>query len=263
MPDPVGLSVWLASHGTIALLVFARIAGLLLIAPWLTVVAVPLSVRTTLAVAVTLIIAPTQPGAAVGQADGLAELGFALSAEALVGIVLAFGMGLLFAGVQLTGQLVSQVAGLSWTELVDPATGAEIPLLSQFLWLFATVVFMLLGGHREVIDGLLDSFATLAPGQVVVGPQILDSVTDMLAQGFELALCAAAPAIAAGLMTTAIVAIASRVAWPMVSSAVGVSLNAAAVIGILSLSLGGIAMALGDQVDPAIELLMEAWTLRQ
>ena len=54
--------------------------------------------------------------------------------------------------------------GFSYAALIDPMTSAPSAILGQFYSLFATLVFLLIGGDRLMIEGLAASYRP-DPGQ--------------------------------------------------------------------------------------------------
>jgi flagellar biosynthetic protein FliR len=58
--------------------------------------------------------------------------------------------------------------GLSMASMIDPNIG-NVPVLSQFLVILSTLVFLGFGGHVIIISIVLDSFRVLPVGQSLMG----------------------------------------------------------------------------------------------
>ncbi len=79
----------------------------------------------------------------------------------MIGLVLGLGIKILLAGIQLAGQIISQLSGLALADVFQPNLGTTVPVFSQLLLYVTLAVFVVLGGHRMVMAALLDTFAVL------------------------------------------------------------------------------------------------------
>jgi hypothetical protein len=167
------------------------------------------------------------------------------------------GITILFSGVQLTGQIMGQMSGAQIAEAFDPTFDQSVPIYSQFLDLLTLAVFVIIGGHREVIDALLGSFRALPLGGGSFRGEITQAMVTLLTQSFILGIRAAAPAIVALLLAVLILGVVSRTLPQLNIMAVGFSLNATVMLAIVAASLGGIVWVFQDQVGPTVDLLRE------
>ena len=126
--------------------------------------AVPKNVLAIMAFALALLVAPTQIDITAAAPATSIDWVLSLAVELLAGLALGLGTAILVAGAQLAGQLIAQLSGLSLAEVFDPNLGAEVPLFAQLLGLFTVAVYLLIGGHRWLLAGLLDSFRALPVG---------------------------------------------------------------------------------------------------
>ncbi|MGE0481204.1 MAG: flagellar biosynthetic protein FliR [Phycisphaerae bacterium] len=182
-------------HLPVFALVVSRIAGALAFVPLIGGVAVPSNLRAVLALALALLAAPLvrAPAAAPDTPLGLA---LALAGEWCIGALLGLVLMLAFLALQMGGLLIAQESGLAFNTLLDPTTEHEESVVSVFYLQVAGVVFLLVGGHREIIRATLDTFEhipLLGAHQLLThGPGLL---FDALAMGLELALRIAAPTV--------------------------------------------------------------------
>jgi flagellar biosynthetic protein FliR len=119
-------------------------------------------------------------------------------------------------------------------------------------------MFVLLDGHRLLVEALLDTYAWLPPGKAALGDSLVEALTTLLAHSFALGVRAAAPAIAALLLATIVLGLISRTVPQINILAVGFNLNALLTIGGLAASIGAVAWAFPQQTVAAIELLTGA-----
>lgn len=239
-------------------LVLARVLGMVLLAPVLGARELPVHLRIGLAAAIALLVAPVQLAAAVPEPATLVEFGIQLTGEAVIGLTLGLGVCLFLSGMQLAGQLIATVSGLSLATVVDPQSGEETPVVSQLLHVFGIVVFLSIGGHRMVTAALLESFAALPIGRGPLDWIGIEPIAALLAGSFELGLRVAAPVMVAVLAATLITAMIGRAVPQLNALAIGLGINSLLTLAVLALSLGGAAWALEDQIEPTMDAMWEA-----
>jgi flagellar biosynthesis protein FliR len=189
------------------------------------------------------------------------EFLIALAGEALVGLVLGLGVRILFVGMHLAGQIVSQMSGLQLSEVVSPGSGAPVPLLSHLYLIVTSAVFLAIGGHRRVIEALLDTFAWLPAGQGALSSSAVEAVTALVAHSFELGVRAAAPVMVSLLLSTLIVGLVSRALPQLNVLNLGLGINVLVAMTAIGVSLGGACWVFQDQIEPVLETALYA--LRQ
>ncbi len=180
--------------------------------------------------------------------------------EALVGLMLGLGVRILFASMQVAGGLISQMSGLQLAEVFNPGAGAAVPVFSQLLFLVSTAVFLVIGGHREMIEALLDTFRWLPAGQVAGGQSAVAAVTALVAQSFILGVRAAAPAVVALLLSTLIVGFVSRTLPQLNIMSLGFGINALVAVAAVGMSLGGACWIFQEQLQPVLQTALHAAT---
>lgn len=141
---------------------FVRIAALLTAAPLLGAGYVTPRVRLALAFALALVLTPLVD---VPPVSPLSAAGVLLTVEqVVVGVLMGLAVRLMLVVFDLAGQLVSQTMGLGFAAMVDPATGAQVPAVSQLYLVLASLVFVTVDGHLLLIQVLARSFEVLPPG---------------------------------------------------------------------------------------------------
>lgn len=237
-------------------LVLARVSGLVLTAPIFGSGDVPIRIRGLIALLLALVVAPTQTAASAVEQGGAVSLLLALAGEAIVGVALGIGLVLLLAAMQVAGQIISQMSGLSLGDVFNPGLDAEVPVFSQFLYLLALAIFLSIGGQRLLVGALLDTFATIPVGAVSVENRLAETLTALLDQSFALGVRAAAPAATALLLATLVLAVVSRTLPQLNILAFGFGFNALVTFGALALSLGAISWGFEEQVLPFFQQLL-------
>lgn len=98
-------------------------------------------------------------------------LGFAFVAvgEAMIGIIMAFLLNIMYAAFQTAGQMFSLQMGFGASQVFDPLAQIEIPLLGQFLNLVAMLVFVFTRGFQKVfLTGVYYSFQSVRASDLVL-----------------------------------------------------------------------------------------------
>lgn len=247
-------------HFFALVLTLARISGLVILAPVYGGNEVPAQVRALLAFVLALLVAPLHAGAVPAMPDTLAALGLTVGSELLIGLTLGFGVMAVLSGVQLAGSVLGQASGLSIAEAFNPALDASVPLFSQVLHLFALAIFLTIGGHRLVMEGLLQTFAAIPLGESGMHVDVFDLAVVVLSQSFELGIRIAAPTAAALLLATLVLGLISRTMPQLNVMALGFGLNALVLLAVFGLALAGSAGVFESEFEPMLQGVLEAMT---
>lgn len=253
---PESLNQHLATGG----LIFVRVAALMLIAPVLGPFELATRWRLAVAVALAVLLTPLAVGRVESPPSTLGAWLIVAGGEALVGLLLGLGVRIMFTGLQVAGGLISQMSGLQLAEVFNPAMGGNVPVFSQLLLLVATAVFLLIGGHRQMIEALLDSFASVPTGHATFSASAVQGVTTLVANSFALGLRAAVPAVVALLLATLIVGFIGRTLPQLNVMSLGFGINVMTALMAFGVSLGGACWLFQDALGPTIQTTLE--TLR-
>jgi flagellar biosynthetic protein FliR len=238
--------------------VVARVAGLTMTAPIYGTKETPLQVRILLAMALSLLILPSQWHAAVGNPGNPVYYLLLLGSEAIIGASLGLGILVLLHGMTVAGGLIGQASGLTMADVFDPTLNENVPLFSRLFFLVTVAVFVCLGGHRLVMAGLLDTFRTIPPGSGGFPSSLVDGFVTLVSLSFSLGVRAAAPAVTALMLATLILGLVGRTLPQLNILSVGFGLNALLAFATVGLTLGAAAWAFQDQVEPALETILNA-----
>ena len=78
--------------------------------------------------------------------------------ELLIGLSLGLTLTIWFAAASLAGEKIASTTGLGFSQMVDPDTGGQTPVMSLILDLFLITIFLSLNGHLIAIEFLFKSF---------------------------------------------------------------------------------------------------------
>ena len=104
-----------------------------------------------------------------------------LIGEGLIGIIIGFYLTLIFATFSTAGQFFSLQMGLGASETFDPLAQIENPLMGQYFNLVSYLVFLVVGGFRELfLGGFWRSVQSINIAMLIEGR---DHVIGMMASG--------------------------------------------------------------------------------
>jgi flagellar biosynthetic protein FliR len=238
-------------------LVLSRISGLVMTAPMLMSAEIPLQVRGFLTVATAVLLTPTQLGAAIDYPRDLAGYGVLISGELFLGMLLGSGVMIILSGVQIAGQLISQLSGMSLADVFNPGFDSEVPLVAHLLYLTTLAVFLLIDGHRYLMGALLNTFATIPLGGGRMPATLSETIATLLTESFSLGIRAAAPAMVALLLATVLLGLISRTIPQINVLVVGFGVNSLLTLGMLAISMSSMVYVFQDSFTPAIDQIIE------
>ena len=146
------------------LLVLTRVSGLVMLAPVWGSRAIPMRVRAFLAIGIALIVSPLLWNTPIEDPGNLLHLVVLVGCEFAVGLSLGLAVMIYFAGLELAGQVMGQMTGMSLADVASPDFDASVPVFSQFLHLLMLSIFVITGGHQYVLDALFQMFQQMPPG---------------------------------------------------------------------------------------------------
>ncbi len=196
-------------HAQAFAMVLVRVAfliGFLPIFGWI----IPLPIKASLILLLSLIFTPVV-AAKISLPATVWEFVLRLIPEALLGMSLGLLVRIIFAGVQLGGQLVGFQMGFGVAQVIDPMTGAEAPVLSQMAYLVAILLFLVFDIHHYFLLVLGESLAKFPPGNLKVPSKFFLALVESATQLFRLALKLLAPVMAILLLIQIALGMLSRI----------------------------------------------------
>jgi flagellar biosynthetic protein FliR len=142
---------------------FFRALALLASLPVFSQRAVPMRVKIGLALFISLAAQPSLPAMPVIALDSPQAV-LVIVQQLLVGITLGFAVRIVFAAVELGGELIGLQMGLNFAGFFDPATASQGTASGRFFGTLVAFLFVLSNGHLAVIAALVRSFEVFAVG---------------------------------------------------------------------------------------------------
>lgn len=153
------ISTWVASF----MLPLFRVAAVLMTMPVFGTSLLPTRIRLYFAVAITVVIVPGLPPLPSVEALDLSAL-LLIGEQIIIGALFGLSLQLFFQAFVIAGQIVAIQMGLAFASMVDPANGVNTTVISQFLTMLVTLLFLSMNGHLVVFEVLTESFTTLPVG---------------------------------------------------------------------------------------------------
>ncbi len=244
------LDAWLA------MLVFplARVLALVSVAPVFSNISLPERIKVVFGVAITLALIPALPPMPAVPAGSWIGLAIVFE-QVAIGTLIGFALRIAFAAVDVAGQLIGLQMGLSFAVFYDPTTSSQAPVVSEFMALLATLIFLALNGHLLMLSLLARSFTLLPVSTVPFAAKgfvtLLAWAGTMFAAGVLLAL----PLIAALLIANIAMGVLSRVAPQLNLFAVGFPVTIFAGFAVITISLPYFAAALERLFDQSFDAM--------
>ncbi len=116
--------------------------------------------------------------------------------ELLIGFLLGFSVRFIFAGLQLAGELAGFEMGFGMARVMDPQSGSESTVVTEFYYLIGVLLFLTVDGHHWFFNALVQSFHFLGPGAFQVREDLLTFFIRLSGRMFALALQMVAPLLA-------------------------------------------------------------------
>ena len=199
---------------------FVRISALFMVAPVFGAQMLPVKIRIMLAFTLSLLVAPLLPAAPAVDPVSLPGV-FLLAQQVLIGVAMGFMVHMVFQTLVIAGEAMANGMGLGFARMVDPANGVQVPVISQFFIIMATLLFVTLNGHLMLIDLVVRSFHILPIGEGGLTPEGLHRVAAWGSQMFIGALLIALPAVTAMLVVNISLGVITRAAPQLNIFAVG------------------------------------------
>lgn len=240
----VQLDAWLAAF----MFPLARILALMASAPVFSSQGIPTQIRIVIGLAVGLGLSPALPpipAIAPGSWLGIAVL----TQQVLIGVTLGFTMRIIFSAVDMAGELIGLQMGLSFATFYDPQTSSQTPVVSEFLSLLATLLFLAMNGHLLIMSVLAESFNLLPISAVPFAAKGFSALLSWAAILFSAGLMLALPLIAALLIANIALGVLARVAPALNIFAVGFPVTIVSGFAVLLLSLPYLGAALERLYD--------------
>lgn len=227
---------------------FLRVLAVFTSAPLFSSKAFPLRARIALAFLIAFAAQPSLQGQPVIDINGPEALG-AVMQQVGIGLAIGFTVRLVFAAVELAGDVVGFQMGLNFAAFFDPSLNTQSSAVARFFGQMAAFLFIVMNGHLMVLMAVIRSFEAFPVDEnflhALQKMRLYELGADLFASGLWIAL----PMVGMLMFVNLALGIVSRVAPQMNIYAIGFPIT-------LTVGLIGITATL-PMLDQPLLALME------
>ena len=173
----------------VAILIFARINGIFVTAPFFGSRNISAKLRIGLSLLLTILILPSVLKLNIASNYQEANLLYfsLVVGEFLVGLIIGFVANIFFSVAQMAGQVLDMQIGFGMVNVLDPQSGQQMPVIGNFLNILAVLVFLTTNAHHFLLISLNDSFSVISLGAPNFEASILAFALEVFKKTFVIA----------------------------------------------------------------------------
>ena len=240
------------------MLVFARVGAMVMLMPALGEENIPMRVKLSIALLLTLVLLPLHRAAYHIDMTSLSGLLVLMLHEIVIGIILGATARVTLSALQVAGSVIAQQMGLGFVTSVDPTQGQQGVLVGNFLTMLGITMLFATDSHHLVIAALSDSYKIFSPGESMLTGDIAALATQAFAAAFKIGLQLSAPFLVFGLVFNIGLGVLARLMPQMQVYFVGAPLSILAGFLILAIVL---AAMMGTFLDYFIRVMHDMMPL--
>ncbi|MBS7805602.1 flagellar biosynthetic protein FliR [Rhizobiales bacterium TNE-4] len=204
-------------------LLTVRLSAMFVAAPFFSASALSVPVRVAFAMAFALVAVASIN---VPPFDLFSIKGVLLVAhEIIIGAAIGLTVQLAFAAVSMAGEQIAASMGIGFASMIDPQTGSQSPVLTQFMSIMLLLIFLVVEGHHVLLRHVVASYSVLPVGGDFLDPKMFLDITKAAGLIFSAAFIIGLPLIAALFFVNIIVGLLTRVAPQMNIFSIGFPLT--------------------------------------
>ena len=115
--------------------------------------------------------------------------------EILIGFIIGLLYRLIFYGVLFAGSIVGYQIGFMFAQVFDQTNQTQVSIVGRFWYVLAMLFFISINGHHLVINGLVESFTVIPPGNFHMTGEVGEMMIKYSAYIFVIAFKIASPVI--------------------------------------------------------------------
>lgn len=217
------------------LLIFARVSGIFSVTPFLGSNNIPVYAKAGLSLLLSYILFPVVYSAGAVIPDTVLAYAALAAGEFLLGLIFGFVSSLIMQAVQMAGHILDMQIGFGIVNVFDPQFGQQVPLLGNFKYILALMVFLATNGHHVVLSALVASFKLVPVTGVVIPASLAGFILDLVSGAFAIAFKITVPVLASLILADVAFGILARTMPQMNIFVVGIP--AKLIIGIFALTM--------------------------
>lgn len=147
------------------ILVLTRLSGMMLRAPFFSTYPIPKQAKAGMVAIITFMMYPIIMNTAdFVMPQDIWSLAFMMGKELIIGSIIGFCAGLIFVSIKMAGHLLSIQMGLAVSNVLDPVTKQQSPVVGQMYIFLASIIFLGVNGHQWLFASIFDSYNIMPLG---------------------------------------------------------------------------------------------------
>jgi flagellar biosynthetic protein FliR len=239
------------------LLIFIRMTGLFILSPIFGRNNLPAVFKIGFSFFLAVIFVNVNGAPAVSMTTNITLYALYILKELIVGLVIGYATYVIMSAIYLAGQMIDMQVGFGSENVLDATSNIQVPLTSNFYYMYIILIFLTLNGHFFIIQALFKSFELIPIDMLGFNVNFTTEVVDIMQQMFEIALKIAAPIIATIFVADVVLGILSRTIPQMNVFQLGMPLKI-----IIGLAVIMVTFIYANGVTESITGLMNEYMLR-
>ena len=234
------------------LLIFIRMSGLFILSPIFGRRNLPAILKIGFSFFLAIIFVNTTEIPVINMTENIALYVLYVVKELIVGLVIGYATYVIMSAIYLAGQMIDMQVGFGSVNVLDATSNIQVPLTSNFYYMYIILIFLTLNGHFFIIEALFKSFQIIPIDMLGFNINFVTEVIDIMQIMFEIALRIAAPIIATIFVADVVLGILSRTIPQMNVFQLGMPLKVIiglAVIMVTFIYANGITEVIGDLMN--------------
>jgi len=153
--------------------------------------------------------------------------------ELAIGLLIGFISYLFFTALYLSGQIIDMQIGFGMVNVMDPQHNVQIPIMGNYYYVFAILLFLLIDGHHLLIKGIIQSYDFIPIGEFIFTQDLLNQMIYIMGQVFTIGFKISSPILATIFLADVLLGILARTMPQMNVFVVGMPLKI--IVGIITL----------------------------
>lgn len=170
--------------------ILIRVSGIFLTAPILSANNVPVRLRVAMSLLISLIFFSVVPSNFQVLNWNVIDYFLVCAKELIIGLLLGIVPRVMFAAIDLAGNVVGFLMGFAIVNVVDPQTETQVSIIASFKTMLATLLFVVIDGHHIFINSISKSYELIPIEEYQYRTEQLDFLVritgDLFITGFQL-----------------------------------------------------------------------------
>lgn len=196
----------------IFLIIFVRILGLFITAPFYSGLAIPARFRIGFAFVVSLLVLPLVIKMGMTAPADIVDYIVRLLSNFISGAGIGFFIFVIVTAFQVSAQIFSIPMGLGMNEVLDPLSEVQVPELGNILGILIMLLLIRVDGHFFMVDVIVNSFKSLDLFTFTTSELFFKGLLQGVSMMFDVALKIALPIVALAILLDMAMGLISRVA---------------------------------------------------